>query len=67
MSQTPCRSRRDGGRRCAAHGPRQTAHSGSLDERVDLGQVLLMAAENRGPLMHAPIGMLQALNRHVKG
>jgi len=25
-----------------------------------------MAAENRGPLMHARIGMLRALNRHVE-
>jgi hypothetical protein len=28
--------------------------------------VLLMAAEGRGPLMHARIGMLRALNRHVE-
>ena len=26
---------------------------------------LLMAAEDRGPLMHARIGMMRALNRHV--
>jgi hypothetical protein len=26
----------------------------------------LMAAENRGPLMHARIGMLRALNRNVE-
>ena len=25
-----------------------------------------MAAENRGPLMHARIGMLRALNRNVE-
>ena len=25
-----------------------------------------MAAEDRGPLMHAHIGMLRALNRHVE-
>jgi hypothetical protein len=25
-----------------------------------------MAAEDRGPLMHARIGMLRALNRHVE-
>ena len=27
---------------------------------------LLMAAEDRGPLMHARIGMLRALNRNVE-
>jgi len=27
---------------------------------------LIMAAEDRGPLMHARIGMLRALNRHVE-
>jgi hypothetical protein len=26
----------------------------------------MMAAEDRGPLMHARIGMLRALNRHVE-
>jgi hypothetical protein len=29
-------------------------------------EALLMAAENRGPLMHARIDMLRALNRHVE-
>jgi hypothetical protein len=29
-------------------------------------EVLIMAAEDRGPLMHAHIGMLRALNRHVE-
>ena len=29
-------------------------------------EALLMAAENRGPLMHARIGMLRALNRRVQ-
>jgi hypothetical protein len=28
---------------------------------------LIMAAEGRGPLMHARIGVLQALNRNVEG
>jgi len=28
-------------------------------------EALIMAAENRGPLMHARIGVLRALNRHV--
>ena len=27
---------------------------------------LIMAAEGRGPAMHAPIGVLQALNRNVE-
>ena len=30
-------------------------------------EALLMAAEDRGPLMHARIGMLRAPNRHVEG
>jgi hypothetical protein len=29
-------------------------------------EALIMAAEGRGPLMHAHIGMLKALNRHVE-
>ena len=29
-------------------------------------EALLMAAEDRGPLMHARIGMLRALNHHVE-
>ena len=29
-------------------------------------EVLIMAAEGRGPLMHARIGVLQALNRNVE-
>lgn len=28
-------------------------------------EALLMAAEDRGPLLHARVGMLLALNRHV--
>jgi hypothetical protein len=28
-------------------------------------EALIMAAEDRGPLMHAQIGMLRALNHHV--
>jgi hypothetical protein len=39
------------------------------DQQLDEWQVaieaLLMAAEDRGPLMHARIGMLRALNRNV--
>jgi hypothetical protein len=30
------------------------------------GEAVIMAAEDRGPLMHAHIGMLRALNRHVE-
>ena len=29
-------------------------------------EALLMAAEGRGPLLHARVGMLRALNRHVE-
>ena len=29
-------------------------------------EALIMAAEDRGPLMHARIGMLRALNRNVE-
>jgi hypothetical protein len=29
-------------------------------------EALLMAAEDRGPLLHARVGMLRALNRHVE-
>ena len=37
-----------------------------LDEwQVAIG-VLLMAAEKRGPIMHARIGVMRALNRHVE-
>jgi len=37
-----------------------------LDEWQTAIAVLLMAAEGRGPLMHARIGVLRALNRHVE-
>ena len=30
------------------------------------GEAVIMAAEDRGPLMHARIGMLRALNRRVQ-
>jgi len=36
-----------------------------LDEWQTAIGALIMAAENRGPLMHARIGMLRALNRHL--
>ncbi len=36
------------------------------DERQAAIEALLMAAEDRGPLMHARIGVLRALNRHVE-
>jgi hypothetical protein len=29
-------------------------------------EALIMAAEDRGPLMHAGVGRLRALNRHVE-
>ena len=29
-------------------------------------EALIMAAEDRGPLLHARVGMLRALNRHVE-
>ncbi len=29
-------------------------------------EALIMAAEGRGPLLHARVGMLRALNRHVE-
>jgi hypothetical protein len=29
-------------------------------------EAFMMAAEDRGPMMHAHIGMLRALNRHVE-
>ena len=29
-------------------------------------EALLMAAQERGPLLHARVGMLRALNRHVE-
>ena len=40
------------------------------DQQLDGWQTaiaaLIMAAEGRGPRMHARIGMLRALNRHVE-
>jgi hypothetical protein len=35
------------------------------DEWQTAIEALIMAAEGRGPLMHARIGVLRALNRHV--
>lgn len=29
-------------------------------------EALILAAEDRGPMMHARIGMLRAINRHVE-
>jgi hypothetical protein len=37
-----------------------------LPEWQAAAEALLMAVEDRGPLMHARIGMLRALNRHVE-
>ena len=38
----------------------------SHKEWQDAIEALILAAEGRGPLMHARIGMLRALNRHVE-
>jgi hypothetical protein len=37
-----------------------------LDKWQAATEALIMAAEDCGPLMHARIGMLRALNRHVE-
>jgi hypothetical protein len=37
-----------------------------LPEWQAAAEALLMAAEDRGPLLHARVGMLRALNRHVE-
>jgi hypothetical protein len=37
-----------------------------LDEWQTATEALIMAAEGRGPLLHARVGMLRALNRHVE-
>jgi hypothetical protein len=37
-----------------------------LEEWQAAVEALIMAAEDRGPLMHARIGMLRALNRNVE-
>jgi hypothetical protein len=37
-----------------------------LDEWQTAIEALIMAAENRGPLMHARIGVMRALNRNVE-
>ena len=38
----------------------------SHKEWQDAIEALILAAEGRGPIMHARIGMLSALNRHVE-
>jgi hypothetical protein len=38
----------------------------SLPEWQAATEALIMAAETRGPLMHARVGMLRALNRNVE-
>jgi len=43
--------------------PGKTRQSGEWQAAIE---ALLMAAENRGPLMHARISMLRALNRNVE-
>jgi hypothetical protein len=37
-----------------------------LDEWQTAVEALMMVAEGRGPLMHARIGMLRVMNRHVE-
>jgi hypothetical protein len=37
-----------------------------LPEWQAAGEALIMAAEGRGPLLHARVGMLRALNRNVE-
>jgi hypothetical protein len=38
----------------------------NLPEWQAAGEALIMAAEGRGPLMHARVGVLRALNRNVE-
>jgi hypothetical protein len=38
----------------------------NLQEWQAATEALIMAAEDRGPLLHARVGMLRALNRHVE-
>jgi hypothetical protein len=44
----------------------QQGETRQLDEWQAAIEALLMAAEDRGPLMHARIGIMRALNRHVE-
>ena len=37
-----------------------------LEEWQTATEALIMVAEGRGPLLHARVGMLRALNRHVE-
>ena len=37
----------------------------NLPEWQAATEALIMAAEDRGPLLHARVGMLRALNRHI--
>ncbi len=38
----------------------------NLPEWQAATEALIMAAEDRGPLLHARVGMLRALNRHAE-
>ena len=60
--RTP-RTLRDAAKYIMALPPGKTRQS---DEWQAAIEALLMAAENRGPLMHARIGVLRALNRNVE-
>ena len=43
--------------------PRKEAEGDHWQAAID---ALIMAAQDRGPLLHARVGMLRALNRHVE-
>src|SRR5450631_4143774 len=57
------RTLRDAAKYIMALPPRKIRQS---DEWQAAIEALLMAAEDRGPLMHARIGMMRALNRQVE-
>jgi hypothetical protein len=51
----------DGGNYIASL-PRKEAEGDHWQAAIE---ALIMAAQDRGPLLHARVGMLRALNRHV--
>ena len=58
------RTLRDAAKYIMALPPGKTRQSDEWQAEIE---AILMAAENRWPLMHARIGMLRAPNRHVEG
>ena len=50
----------------AAHIMKLPKAEQTLPEWQAATEALIMAAEDRGPLQHARVGMLRALNRHVE-